>query len=295
MCETSPTAPTFEEAILTEEQCDKISSYIENNGIEIYIDYRDELSDEQVSKILEGKEDDVRWDIEENCFHDEVPDYYWDDLCKEIGITKEQLELWQESDKSFWPSWYLDDHGWRQLINNTTVNITVIMWQCDWNFRNWAYGVPVRYSYVKETLKTLGINPKDFRDQFSAMEGKGKLKGLFPDMPNRKPVVELKDLFDNMCVLYDGVMTFCFGNLSEVMEVVASNSKEVVIRKGTNLVMYEYGEGAGITEAELKVDLTVSRKDIEFRNDKDFRYGVQACYGFTQSYWNDGGIENGEK
>lgn len=282
---------------LTEEQCDKISSYIENNGIEIYIDYRDELSDEQVNKILEGKADDVRWEIEENCFHDEVPEYYWDDLCEEVGITKEQLELWQESDQSFWPSWYLDDHGWRQLINNTTVNITGIMWQCDWNFNNWAYGGPVHYSDVKETLKTLGINPKDFHDQIrggSATMGEGKLKGWFPDMPNRTPVVELKDLFDNMCVLYDGVMTFCFGDLSEVMDVVASNSKEVVIRKGTNLVMYEYGGGAGITEAELKEDLTVRRKDIEFRNDKDFRYGVQACYGFTQSYWNEGGITNGK-
>ena len=98
-----------------------------------------------------------------------------------------------------------------------------------------------------------------------------------------------------MIVLYDGVMTFCFGDLSEVMEVIASDSKEVVIRKGTNIVMYEYGGGAGITEVELKEDLTVRRKDIEFKNDSDYSYGVQACYGFTQGYWNDGGVQNGEK
>ena len=79
------------------------------------------------------------------------------------------------------------------------------------------------------------------------------------------------------------------------MDVMASDSKEVVIRKGTNLVMYEYGGGAGITEVELKEDLVVKRKDIEFRNDKDFRYGVQACYGFTQSYWNEGSVQNGNK
>ena len=73
---------------LTEEQCEKISSYIENNGIDIYIDYNDELSTEQVNQILEGKSDEVRMEIEENCFHDEVPDYYWDDLCERVGIDK---------------------------------------------------------------------------------------------------------------------------------------------------------------------------------------------------------------
>jgi len=280
---------------LTKEQCTAISSYIENNGIEIYIDYRDELSSEQVQKILDGKGDDVRWEIEENCFSDEVPDYYWDDLREEVGITEEQLELWRESEDAFWPSWYLDDHGWNQLINNTTVQITGIMWQNDWNFNNWAYGAPIYYSDVKESLKTLGINPKEFHDNIkggSQTAGEGKLKGWFPDMPDRKPVVELQELFDNMCVLYDGVMTFCFGDLSEVMEVMNSNSKEVVIRKGTNIVMYDFGGGAGITEAPLKEDLVVKRKDIEFRNDTDFRYGVQACYGFTQSYWNEGSVQS---
>lgn len=283
---------------LTKEQCEKISSYIENNGIEIYIDYRDELSDEQVNKILEGKADDVRMEIEEYCWHDGVPEYYWDDLCEEVGITKEQLELWQESDESFSPFWYLDDHGWNQLVRNTTVNIVGIMWQAEWNFNNWAYSGPVHYSDVKESLKVLGVNPKEFHDMLrggSMTSGPGRLHGWFPDMPNRKPAVNVEDLYNNMCVLYDGVLHFCFGDLAEIMEVVSGDSKELIVKKGTNVVMYDRGNGAGITEVELTEDVTIRRKDVEFRNDTNNNYGVQACYGFTQSYWNEGSVQNGSK
>ena len=43
---------------------DKMAEFVENNPIDIYIDYNDELSKEQVNAILEGKADDVRADIE---------------------------------------------------------------------------------------------------------------------------------------------------------------------------------------------------------------------------------------
>lgn len=280
---------------LSTEECDKIISYIENNGIEIYVDYRDELSEEDVEKILEGKADEVRWEIEENCFHDEVPDYYWDDLCEEVGITEEQLELYKQSDEMFWPSYYLDDHGWNQLIGNTNVNIVGIVWHAEWNFNNWAYSGPVHYSDVKDSLRILNINPKEFYEKLrggSMTSGPGKLKGWFPDMPQRKAAVDVNELYDNMCSLYDGVLHFCFGDLADIMDVVSSNSKDLIVKKGTNVVFYDRGNGAGITEVELQEDVTIRRKDIEFRNDTNNRYGVQACYGFSQSYWNEGSVQN---
>lgn len=285
---------------LTEDQCAAIASYIENHGIEIYIDYRDELGEEDVQRILEGNADDVRWEIEERCFSDEVPDYYWEDLCEEVGITEEQLELFKESEDMFWPSWYLDDDGWNRLVRNTSVNIVGIMWDCNWDFYDWAYGGPVYYRDVKETLKVLGVNPKEFLDKVrggSLTMGEGKLKGWFPDMPDRVPAVNVEDLFNNMIVLYNGVMHFCLGDLSEVLDVVSSDSKYVTIRKGTNVVMYDRMNGAGITDVPLTRDITIRRKDIDFRNDSDRSngYGIQACYGFTQSYWNEGSIQNGNK
>jgi len=281
---------------IAKEKMVAIAKYIEDNPIEIYVDYRDELGKEQIDSILEGNADEVRDEIEMNYdMWGEDLDYYWDELCSEVDITREQLDLWLESDESFYPYHTLSDSDWRRIISNTTVNIVGIMWQCEWNFYNWAYSGPVHYSDVKESLKVLGINPKEFHDKLrggSMTSGPGQLKGWFPDMPQRKPAVDIDELYDNMCVLYDGVMHFCFGDLEEIMEVLSSDSKELIVKKGTNVVMYDRGNGAGITEVQLKEDIKVRRKDIEFRNDTNDSYGVQACYGFVQSYWNEGSIHN---
>lgn len=282
---------------IAEEQMVAIAKYIEDNPIEIYVDYRDELGESQIDQILEGKAWEIRDEIEMSAGDYEDYSYYWDTLCEELDLTREQLDLWLESDESFYPGHYLDDHGWNRILSNTSANIVGIMWQCEWNFYNWAYSGPVHYSDVKESLKVLGINPKDFHDKLrggSMTSGPGQLKGWFPDMPQRKAAVDIDELYDNMCSLYNGVLHFCFGDLADIVDVLESDSKELVVKKGTNVVFYDRGNGAGITEVELKEDVVIRRKDIEFRNDTNNSYGVQACYGFTNSYWNEGSIQNGK-
>jgi hypothetical protein len=111
-------------------------------------------------------------------------------------------------------------------------------------------------------------------------------------MPQRTAAVDIDELYNNMCSLYDGVLHFCFGDLADLVDVASSDSKNLTVKKGTNVVMYDRGNGAGITEVELTEDITIRRKDIEFRNDTNNNYGVQACYGFTNSYWEEGSIHN---
>lgn len=280
---------------IAKEQTVAIAKYIEKNPIEIYMDYQDSLGQLQIDAVLDGRAIEVMDDIVLSAGDYEDYSYYWNTLCEELDIDLEQLNLWLESDEGFYPGHDLSDREWNKLLSNTTVNIVGIAWQAEWNFYNWAYSGPVHYTDVKETLKLLGINPKDFHDKLrggSATSGPGVLKGWFPDMPQRKPAVSIDELYDNMCSLYNGVTHFCFGDLAEIMEVVSSESKELVIKKGTNVVMYDRGNGAGITEVKLTEDITIRRKDIEFRNDTNNTYGVQACYGFVQSYWNEGSIQN---
>lgn len=276
---------------------DKIAEYVENNGIEIYVDYNDSLSEAQVDSILEGKAYEVRDEIEME--YDRYSDgvdlqYYWEECREATGASQEDIDGWLEKD-GFYPSDGLSDYDWKKLLNYTHVNIVGIVWDAEFNFNNWAYAGPVNYSDVKESLKILGVNPLDFKRHLtggSMTSGPGKLRGYFPDMPNRVPKVEVKDLYDNMCSLYDGVMHFCFGDLEEIAEVLASDSKNVTIKKGTNVVFYDRGNGAGITEVELIGDITIPRKMLEFRNDTSNSYGVQACYGFTNNYWTEGHIHN---
>lgn len=275
----------------------KFEEYVENNNNEIFIDYRDELSTEQVNSILEGNQDDVRYEIEEHCSMDmDRDDYYWHEMAEELEVQRWQIEEWLSGD-GFYPATVLSDHDWNRLLRNTSVKVTAAVWDADWNFNNWAYGGPVTYSDVKESLRILGINPKEFLDKMrgGSMAGEGKLKGWFPDMPQRVPKVNIDDLWNNMCVLYDGVMNFCLGDLENVIEVTSSDSKEITFKAGTNVVMYDFGNGAGITEVELTGDVTIKRSEVTFRNDDDSRYGIESCYGFGQGYWNEGGVKNGKK
>lgn len=269
---------------------DRIQRYIDENPIEIYIHYDDQLTQKQVDMILEGNAEEARWDIEDwanmNSYPGEL-DTYIEDLCKELECEESDYEKYIENG-GYSPAYQLDDHGWRQMLRNTNVNVVAIVPEAEWNFNNMAYGEPVHYSDVKESLKLLGVNPQVFRD---IKEGEG-LKGWFPDLPQRVPAVDAKELWDNMCVLYNGMLHFCLGDLENIAEVLSSESKNITFKEGTNLVMYDRFNGAGVTEAELIRDVTIPRDKVEFHNDTDNVYGVQSCYGFTQSYWNDGGIQN---
>lgn len=270
---------------------DKIARYVEDHPNEIYVDYRDELSTEQVEEILKGNAWEVRDEITMSWNEGVDLDYYWQECAEEVGCSREDIDDWLSSDKGFWPSDSMDDYEWRKLLRNTSVNIEAVIWDAEFNFNNWAYGGPVTYSDVKETLKLFGINPKEFHDQVkggSMTAGDGKLKGWFPDMPDRTPKIKVQDIWDGMCSLYDGVVVFCLGDLENVADILAEESKEVTFCKGTNVVIYEFGGGAGITDFPLIEDLTIPRKNVDFR--VSGKYGVQDCYGFTNSYWNEGAI-----
>lgn len=276
---------------------DKMLSYVENHGIEIYIDYNDQLTKEQVEMILAGRKDDAMLDVEEwynmnSGSYDGEFDSYWDDMCEELRCTREDVDAWLSED-GMYPSYYLDDHSWRQLLRNTQVYVEAIVWDAEFNFNNWAYGGPVTYSDVKETLKLFGINPKDFRDQVqggSMTAGSGKLTGWFPDMPDRVPKVNIKDIWSGMISLYDGVVVFCLGDLENIAEILADKKENIRFTKGTKVVIYEFGGGAGITDFPLTGDVTIPRKKVEFR--VSGKYGIQDCYGFVHSYWGEGAIGN---
>lgn len=279
---------------------DRIARYIEDNPLEVYVDYRDELSDKQMEQVLAGNSDEVRCDIEMNYdtySEGEELSYYKDEMSTALDISIEDIDRWFDGPDSFYPGYNLDDHDWSRLLRNSKTYITATVEEACWNFNNWAYGYPLEYGDVKEALKLLNVNPKEFRDLAtggSMTSGPGKVKGYFPNMPQREAAVDIKDLYDNMCSLYDGQMSFCLADLEEAAEVGSSDSKNIVFKKGTNVVMYNFGCGAGITEVELIKDVTIPRKMVDIDLDSSYAYGIQDCYGFTHDYWEKGGIQNGK-
>lgn len=277
---------------------DKIfSNYVENNCIEIYVDYNNKLSDDQIQSVLDGKTEEVRLSIEDDYAQDvDSSRYYWEIMADELKVDKQEIMDWLQ-DEGFYPSAYLDDTSWSQLLGNSRTYITGTMWNVEFNFNGWAYGQPLTYSDVKDALKVLNVNPAEFkalRTGGSATSGEGQFRGYFPNMPKREAAVNIKDLYDNLIALYDGVLNFCLSDLAEAAEVLQGDSKYVTFKAGTNIVMYQFGNGAGITDAKLIKDVTVKRSEIEFRNDGVAKYGIQECYGFVSSFWSSGGMRDGK-
>ena len=283
-------------ATAKQDRFQKFQQYVDIVSDEIYINYRDELSSEQVTKILEGKSDEVYWDICDSYSMDADYSYYFETMAEKLEVTKEEIDEWLAEDGCY-PSSHISEYDWKKLLSNTSVEITATVWDAEWNFYNWAYGGPVNYSDVKESLRILGINPLEFKKAFddssASLGGSHRLRGYFPDMPNRKPAVDVNELRGNMIVLYDGVLNFCLGDLAQVAEVASGETKNITFKAGTNVVMYDFGNGAGITEVQLKEDVTIPRKKVEFKNDDESRYGIQSCYGFVHSYWTEGSVQNG--
>ena len=125
----------------------KFSEYVENNSNEIVFDYRDELSSEQVTQVLEGKADDVRLDIEDyNANYMDRDDWYWSNMAEELGVELDEINEWLDSEDGFWPATELTYYEWEKILGNTSVEITATVWDAEWNFNNWAYGGPVNYS-----------------------------------------------------------------------------------------------------------------------------------------------------
>ena len=272
---------------------DKIEEYVEAHGVDIYVNYDDKLTEKQINLLLEGKVDEAKSDVEElansNSYEGEF-DSFWEECRKVTGASQDDIDDWLSGD-GFYPYYSLDDHGFRQLLRNTNIKIEAVLWDVNFNLNNWAYGYPVSYTDIKDTLKLFGVNPLEFKNNVrggSMTAGEGKLKGYFPNMPDRVPNIKLENLFDGMCSLYDGVVVFCLGDLENISEVLSNKSKNVVFKKGTNSVIYEFAGGAGITDFPLIGDVVIPRNKIEFR--VTGKYGIDECYGFVHSYWKEGAI-----
>ncbi len=276
---------------------DLMERYVEDNSLQVFVDYDDELSKEQLERVIKGESDDIRCEIEENCSlygEYDLPSYK-ETMSETLGISLPEIDDWFDSEDGFYPQYSLDDYDWKKLLSRSDAYITATVEDAVWRFDSWAYGNPIEYNDVKEALRILGINPKEFRDLAtggSLTAGPGKMKGYFPNLPNRVPAVNIRDLYENMCTLYDGQLCFCLGDIENALAIKEDDSKYIVFKKGTNVVMYAFGGGAGITEVELLRDVEVPRKDVDIDLDSSYRYGIQECYGFTRDFWMAGAIQS---
>ncbi len=277
----------------TRDEFHAIERYLTRFPFEIFVDYSDELSAQEVDDIVENGVhlDEIRSSIEELAadYSHESLGYYCDVLCEELDIDRAIVQ--QYFDENGYPCQILTDSGLSQIIGNTGVCVTATVNSSqDFALRlgESAYGAPVSYDDVREVTDLFDINPRELWAELNeALEVTPA--SSWPSLPSRRnPAISSKDLVNNICTLYDAAPMFLLGDLAEVIDALASD--KVTIKSGTNVVFGNTWIGATTSEVELLRDLTVERSRLTFANDLTTTYGLQDICGYVSSYWTDGHI-----
>ena len=276
---------------------DRCTAYVESHSIEIYVDYRDELTAEQIGQILEGAAegpdkglealDAVEEEITENARLND--DYYLGDyfetMAADLGCDVEDVDDWRENDPDmFYPSYWTDMTRW---LRNSCAHITAKLLDADGERVSLPFGYASEWEPdnpdVAYFCQVLGVNPSSLA---VAVRADNVL-----DFENRRdrtdPAIDVDMLRTNLCVNYDGVVCFMLDDPASVVEALGAET--VVLVRGTTLLVYDYFQGAGITEAILLRDVEIPRSRLSFDVDNGNHYGIDSCYG-GRTDWGAGGI-----
>ena len=291
----------------------------EDGGIEMYLDYRDELSKNDLYKIM--KEDNPREIFNEIMIEteDNMRFYYEDDIIKNIkdGLSEEEIEFCKENEDElkdwFWDKYffYIDTKHFNTRVN---VNIMLDVGNCNYDFTR--DNILNYYNYYSDNGKDL----KDSSVLWLARQQKkvGLLREAIKQTLNGK---EYKgDKFIESCIYelenlscHMGTLTFLvnmdlfdYFNLREAMEAEKelNNSYIYEDRKGTGSItiskdtrcgLFNHWDGGGSDlDIELDKDVVLPIKCIwqaEIETGKSqYGYSVDSVYGLVGSAW-DGEVK----
>jgi hypothetical protein len=244
-----------------------------NLKIEMYWDYKDKLSNEQINEILKGNIEEVEQEIYENNI-----DY----IC----------DLEQERIKEILSDEELEDED---LIESLRENLEV-----DLNFdellKNSSVNIRIELKSNSDMIMT-----SDFRKSKEFKEFKRTFKGD----------IDLKELnaeIDNLCCDYSEFVFYFKVEGRDLINFVEQVKKgSLVLRKGIRFGLHNSYIGSGsLLECSLKKDIILNLEDwrkpskeilLEKLNDikssyyvssvlnDNSGYGIQECCGLTSEGW----------
>jgi hypothetical protein len=273
---------TKKEASISEELLDKIKAKLKSlPPAEFYWDYRDELNEEQVSKILSGPEgiNDVADDIFENNY-DNVYDLEINQIVDALEWFKDEIEAELDEEHvdlkevaAELRDDLLDltqvDFNIKQLLKNTgNANVRIVLYSNNdcinscW-FESVANGGYQYDGYFKDILDRLYLNPRKVKEMF---EERGiTTKGNFPNKKRRdgKEYVDYKafaiEMENDSCGA--GLLTIVAQvDLCDIYEKGSMPTK-FIIPKGNNLGIFSDWQGGGsMIECPLLRDMKIDTK-----------------------------------
>jgi hypothetical protein len=273
-----------------------------------YWDYRDELNEDSIVKILDeglegvdaASEELIDLNLEYLCEQkDREIDEHLESMRKRhpVSPAAEQRfrDIVEDSDKLCFSA---DLKG---LTRRQTENFLVMLPE--------PYSDYQAYRGVQSThqvevfckwFELLNVNPAHFQ-KWVTVDNNDRpsydpAPVIFPNHPERDghELVLLEQVHDIMNeTTYGGQMVFLVNlTIADVIEhIEAFKSGPIVVKKGTWCFPYCTMNGAGpCAEMILQKDLTLPAGSFGLRLDSKLRYGVQSCYGFTGEPWKAGTI-----
>lgn len=316
------------EATISDNLLEKIKDKLNSmSNPKFYFDYRDELSEKQVSKIISEKEGwqevqdeiwestlDHMYDIEKDHIVDAL-EWFKGELQEELGedVDLEEVAAGLRDELLDYVSVEID---YNQLLSNTgSANCRIELYSNNdcinsHHFETTCGGY--RYeggSYFADMVNILNLNPTKLkqamidRDSYY-LEKHGynflKFQGRFPNKPNRNG----KEYVDYEKFLIELENTTCGANLLTIVckvdlqDIVKNGGMptKFIVPKGNTLGLYSSMQGGGSTiECELLRDMVIDTKAGKSQYDhwgimvdgKGHGYSMRECYCVDSSFYGD--------
>ena len=278
-------------------------------NIEVYWDYRDELSDEHKSQILAGKIDEVETELWE---HNMDNNYDLEmerikEVCEEFK-TEFEAEIFEGEDfewdeiKSEMRDEFLDylavDMNMKDLLRKSSVNVRIELHSnYDCMNSHWLESQsPFEMdSYFGDMVKALKMNPAKVKKML--IEKNMKTAGKFRDNKSKNEMVSYSDLWQEMENSSCGANLLTFVGKLDLSEFIGGGKpNKIKIPKGNNCGIFSSFQGGGsVIEMELLRDVTIDLEahgktkydnfEMISDGDKDGGYSIDRVYGVTSSFW----------
>lgn len=312
--------------IIMETIQNKISEIVQNKiipnedgGMEMYLDYRDELSKDDLHKIMTADNpretfNEIMIEIEDN-----LRFYCEDDIIKNIkdGLSEEEIEFCEENEDElrdwFWDEYflYIDTKHFNTRVN---VNILLDVGNCNYDFtRDNILNYCSYYSdngkdlkdssilWLARQQKKVGLLREAIKQTLNGIEYKGdkfiescisELENLSSHMGTLTFLVHM-DLFDYFD-LRDAIESEKELNNSYIYED-RKGTGTITISKDTMCGLFNSWNGGGsVLGIEPEKDIIIPIKVIftaEIETGKsEYGYSVDSVYGLVGSAW-DGTIK----
>jgi hypothetical protein len=283
-----------------------------DDEVELYWDYRDELGNDDIEKILDQGQEGA--DEVEMC----LIELNWENLQDSRGrAIDEQLasmrkrhpvptaaeerfrKMVEESDK------LQSSADLKGLAGRTEADFVVILKEPELEYEAYR-GVRSKYQVDDfcKMFELLNVNPSHFQKWVTAdndnLPSYAPDPVIFPDHPERDgheyvPLDQVHDIMNE--TNYGGQLLFMVRmKVSDLLEnIEAFKAGPIKVHTGTYCFPYCFGNGAGpCAEMILQKDLVLPAGSFSIALDASRRYGVQSCYGFTAQPWEAGHITTEE-